>query len=269
MLLGCYAKYKSDLPANSSQLQLVWGDEFERDGMPDPSLWSYDVGNGCDLPCGCGWGNNELQYYTKANSKNARVKNNYLTIEAHREGVEKQKYTSARLISLKKHPIKYGRIEISAKLPSGVGTWPAIWMLPVSDTYGGWPASGEIDIMEHVGYVKDSIYGTVHTEAFNHMIGTQQSGEIYVPDAETTFHKYVIEWTENEINWYVNDMNYHVFRKERNDYKAWPFDQNFYLIMNLAVGGNWGGKKGVDENIFPQKMLVDYVRVYSKIPHKE
>jgi len=243
-------------------LKLVWQDEFEIDGLPDSSKWGYDVGDACDLPMGCGWGNNELQYYTNAEAQNARVENGQLIIEAHKEKRGRQSFTSARLVSKGKGDFKYGRVELRAQVPDGLGTWSALWMLPTGSPYGGWPRSGEIDIMEHVGFDKDTIFGTPHTKAFNGMIWTQKTGSIYAPKAENNFQVYAVEWDENKIDWYYNDVKYHTFRNSGAGIDEWPFDQPFHLIMNLAVGGNWGGQKGVAEDIWPKRMLVDYVRVY-------
>ncbi len=242
--------------------QLVWSDEFNYSGLPDPSKWSYDVGNGCNLPCGCGWGNNESQYYTEKDLDNARVTRGSLIIEAIQEKMEGAKYSSARLVSRGKGDWQYGRIEIRAKLPSGRGIWPAIWMLSTEDKYKGWPNSGEIDIMEHVGYHPDTIFGTVHTKAFNGMIGTQVGGNIYNPEVENDFHTYSIDWDENSIKWYVDDQHYFTFENNKKGFASWPFDQKFHLIMNVTVGGYWGGKHGIDKSVFPQRMEVDYVRVY-------
>ena len=244
--------------------KLVWADEFNSNGLPDSLNWSYDVGDACDLPAGCGWGNNELQYYTAKKLKNARIEAGHLIIEAHREQMKNSEYTSARLVSKNKGNFKYGKIEIKAKLPTGLGTWPAIWMLPTHNKYGNWPRSGEIDIMEHVGYEKDTIYGTPHTMSFNGMIGTQKIGSIYVADAEEAFHTYAIEWTPNSIQWFLDGYNYHTFNRIDNNPDKWPFDQEFHLILNIGVGGNWGGKHGVDSSIWPQKFLIDYIRVYEQ-----
>ncbi len=242
--------------------KLVWEENFDVDGLPNPAHWDYDVGNACELPCGCGWGNNELQYYTRENTKNARIENGQLIIEAIKEKYENNQYTSARLVTRQKKDIRYGKIEVRAKLPSGRGTWPAIWLLPTENKYGGWPNSGEIDLMEHVGYNPDSIFGTVHTKAFNHMLGTQDGGKIFVPTAEKEFHVYAIEWYPDRIIWSVDNKPYHTFYKKKDRFAEWPFDQKFHLILNLAVGGNWGGAKGVDETIWPQQFIVDYIKVY-------
>lgn len=240
--------------------QLVWADEFTYTGLPDSTKWSYDVGDGC--PDLCGWGNNELQYYTKRRSKNCRVEEGKLIIEAHQEPFETREYTSTRLVSRFKGDFLYGRMEVCAKLPSGVGTWPAVWMLPTDWEYGGWPASGEIDMMEHVGYDPLKIYGTVHTQAYNHTNGTQKGGEIEQPNVEWEFNVYAVEWTEEKIDFYVNDSLYFTFENDKTGFEAWPFDKRFHFILNIAVGGNWGGSKGLNPNIWPQRMEVDYVRVY-------
>ncbi len=245
---------------SSGDYELIWSDEFEYEGHPDSSKWSYDAGDGC--PDLCGWGNNELQYYTEDRLKNARVENGNLIIEAHKEDFKSSSYTSARLLTRDRDAWTYGRFEIKAKLPSGRGTWPAIWMLPENWEYGGWPESGEIDIMEHVGHEPERIYATVHTEAYNHVQGTQDTDTLQVPDAEQNFHVYTLEWTPQTIIWYVDGEQYSSFDNENATYKEWPFDRPFHLILNIAVGGNWGGAEGVDENIWPQQLVVDYVRVY-------
>lgn len=247
--------------AQKSFQKLVWSDEFDNtDKLPDSTKWGYDNGNGC--PQVCGWGNNELQYYTTSRTSNARVENGKLIIEAVKENYNGAKYTSARMVTKNKGDWKYGRMEIKAKLPAGRGIWPAIWMLPTKWEYGIWPHSGEIDIMENVGYLPDSLFGTVHTEDFNGMKGTQKVKSTLVKDLSTAFHVYGIEWTENEITFFIDDNKYHTFVNNKSGYKAWPFDKDFYLVLNIAVGGNWGGKFGIDESIFPQRMEVEYVRVY-------
>lgn len=259
LLICCTPAQRSDTQS-FDDYELIWSDEFEYEGLPDSSKWSYDVGDGC--PDICGWGNNELQYYTEDRLKNARVENGNLIIEAHQENYETRNYTSARLLTRNRDAWKYGRFEIRAKLPSGKGTWPAIWMLPENWEYGGWPESGEIDIMEHVGHEPERVYATVHTEAYNHVLGTQDTDTLRVADAEQNFHVYTLEWTPQNLNWYIDGEQYSSFDNENATYKEWPFDQPFHLILNIAVGGNWGGAQGVDENIWPQQMVVDYVRVY-------
>ena len=248
----CMKAQKDD---NSQKQKLVWSDEFNYTGLPDEKKWSYDIG-------GNGWGNNEKQYYTDKRLQNASVKNGVLSITAIKEKFEGLDYTSARLVSKNKGDWKYGRFEIKAKLPKGRGVWPAIWMLSTDWKYGGWPESGEIDIMENVGYMPDSVFGTVHTKAYNHVIGTQKGKSIYRNDLSDAFHVYVLEWNENEIKIFVDQEQYFSFKNEKKTFNEWPFDQPFHLLLNIAVGGNWGGKMGVDESIWPQTMEVDYVRVY-------
>lgn len=240
---------------NKSAPRLIWGDEFNYTGEPDTTKWNYDLG-------GHGWGNNELQYYTN-NSKNVRVENGNLVIEARKDSLENRAYTSTRIVSKKKGDWLYGKIEVRAKLPKGKGTWPAIWMLSTDWKYGAWPASGEIDIMEHVGYDPEVVHGTVHTEAYNHTKQTQKEGKITVSGAQEDFHIYAVEWREDKMDFLVDNKLYHtIVREPKDDYKGWPFDQKFHLLMNLAVGGNWGGAKGIDESIWPQRLEIDYVRVY-------
>ena len=240
---------------------LIWAEEFDYDGLPDSTKWTYDIGDGC--PKLCGWGNNELQYYTDKELGNARVADGILTIEAHKAERENSTYTSARLVTKGKADFKYGRIDVRAKTTGGLGAWSAAWMLPSDNIYGNWPKSGEIDIMEHVGFERDSIFGTPHTEAYNGMIFTQKTGGIEILDSEEAFHVYSVDWKEDRIDWYVDDILYHTFQKEQDHYAYWPFDQDFHIILNLAIGGNWGGKHGVDHSIWPRTMEVDYIRVYT------
>lgn len=232
--------------------ELVWADEFDYDGLPDSTKWSYEVG-------GSGWGNNELQYYTSKELKNASVASGKLTIAALLESFGGKSYTSARLVSKLKGDWLYGRIEISAKLPSGRGTWPAIWMMPTDSYYGGWPNSGEIDIMEHVGYDPYVVHANTHTNMYNGANGKGASLNVY--DAFDAFHVYSVDWSPTKMDFYVDDTKYFTLN-ETSDYKTWPFNKRFFLIMNIAVGGNWGGAQGVDNTIFPAKMDIDYVRVY-------
>ena len=251
---------QKDAASQNSFTRLVWSDEFNYKGLPDSLKWSYDKGKGC--PENCGWGNNELQFYTWNRSENARVLDGNLVIEARKENFEGAEYTSARLVSKNKGDWKYGRFEIRAKLPSGRGMWPAIWMLPTKWVYGGWPKSGEIDIMENVGYWPDSLFGAIHTDSYNGMIGTQKVKSLVRKNLPDSFHTYIIEWTADEISFFVDNEKYHVFKNEHTGSRAWPFDQEFHLLFNIAIGGNWGGKFGVDDKIIPQKLIIDYVRVF-------
>ena len=236
--------------------KLVWSDECDKPGLPDSTKWSYDMG-------GHGWGNNEKQYYTKGDTANANVKNGVLNIVARKIAGEDQ-YTSARLVTRHKGDWLYGRIEIRARLPRGRGLWPAIWMLPTEGEYGNWPASGEIDIMEHVGYNPDSVFTSVHTKAFNHIINTQKTTGFTVPNLYDEFHQYAIEWNRDKIDFLVDDHLQFSFSNSGKGFEEWPFDKPFHLILNIAVGGSWGGKKGIDENIFPGTMQIDYVRVWQR-----
>lgn len=237
--------------------RLVWSDEFDYTGLPDDTRWDYDVG-------GHGWGNQESQYYTRNRTQNARVENDRLIIEAHRENYSGAQYTSARLVSRNKGDWLYGRIEVRAKLPTGRGTWPAIWMLPTDWIYGngGWPDNGEIDIMEHVGYDAGQIHATVHVNKYNHQRGNQRGGSITVADAQTAFHVYAIEWTAQQIDFFIDGTQYFQYRNEGVGWTSWPFDHPFHLILNIAIGGSWGGAQGIDNSIFPQRFEIDYVRVY-------
>ena len=249
-------------PDGSQELawEPVWSDEFDRPGLPDPAKWSYDVG-------GHGWGNRELQFYTEGRRENARVEDGRLIIEARREDWQGKPYTSARLNS--KASWTYGRIDVRAKLPRGRGTWPAIWMLPVRGKYGkgGWPDNGEIDIMEHVGFDPGVVHGTIHSRAYNHVDRTQRGKNTTVADAQDAFHVYSASWTPQSIVVSVDHVSYFSFDNERlsnpqADWRHWPFDKDFRILLNVAVGGNWGGQKGVDESIWPQRLEVDYVRVF-------
>lgn len=239
----------------TSQTKLFWAEEFNYSGLPDSTKWNYEVG-------GQGWGNNELQYYTARDTQNVKVENGVLKIIALKQNRENRGYTSVRLQTKGKAEFSGGRIEIRAKLPPGRGTWPAIWMLGANIKKAGWPACGEIDIMEHVGYGKDSVFGTIHSEAYNHLKGTQKGRGIFIADPYEQFHVYSIEWTAEKIDFLLDGVVYNHVVNEHLSVKEWPFNQPFYLILNLAIGGNWGGKYGVDDSVFPAVMEVDWIRVY-------
>lgn len=240
-----------------------WSDEFDYTGKPDPNKWGYDIGTGTD-----GWGNQELQYYTQ-DIKNAHVENGVLKISALKEDVQGKSYSSSRLISKGKGDFRYGRFEFRAKLPEGRGTWPALWMLPTDWAYGGWPKSGEIDVMEHVGYDKNNVHVTVHTEAHNGMRGTQKGKAKIIDGATTDFHLYRVDWTPYAIKGYIDNEKVFEYINEGTGFESWPFDKRFHLLMNVAVGGSWGGQKGVDDTVFPAVMEVDYVRVYRMIDQRK
>ena len=239
--------------------KLVWSDEFATPGLPDSTKWAYDVG-------GTGWGNQELQYYTKTRRENARVEGGNLVIEARKETlVAANAYTSARLVSRGKGGSQtYGRFEIRAKIPAGRGTWPAIWMLPDQNLYGNhkWPDNGEIDIMEHVGYDPGVVHASTHCKSYYFRTNNQKTGVTLVPDAATAFHVYAVEWTPETITAEIDGQLYFAARNEGTGWQAWPWDKPFHVLLNIAVGGEWGGQKGIDEAAFPQQMLVDYVRIY-------
>jgi beta-glucanase (GH16 family) len=249
--LAAVQSYRKISPAPE---KLVWSDEFDYSGLPDAQKWNYDVG-------GHGWGNNELQYYTKARKENARVENGQLIIEARREKWDGRDYTSARLVTKGRADWKYGRVEVRARIPSGLGTWPAIWMLGAT-TPLKWPDDGEIDIMEHVGFDQGRVHGTIHCKKYNHMIGTQKAAQVMVPDCSDAFHVYGVRWNADSLHISLDGKEYFHFTNDRSGYESWPFDNPMYLILNIAVGGNWGGQKGVDSTIWPRRMEVDYVRVY-------
>ncbi|MBO6575939.1 MAG: glycoside hydrolase family 16 protein [Rhodothermales bacterium] len=260
---GCDSGDESvvDDPADDG---LVWSDEFNYEGAPDPSKWDYDTGAG-------GWGNNEAQFYTN-NLDNARVDGEHLIIEAHKEDLGGSSYTSARLVSRGKAAFLYGRVEARARIPAGVGTWPAIWMLPEDWEYGGWPDSGEIDIMEHVGKDEGRVHASLHMGELNHLRGNPVSGSISVPDATTAFHVYAVEWEPDEIRFYIDGTQVPLqtsavpgvgrYQNPERGSGYWPFDKRFHLLMNIAIGGNWGGPD-IDDTMFPVRMEVDYVRVYA------
>ncbi len=243
----------SGQPVDTS-MKKIWSDEFDYSGLPDSSKWRYDTGGG-------GWGNNELQYYTASRKENARVENGHLIIEARKEAWQGLDYTSARLVTKGTGDWKYGRIEVRARLPKGLGTWPAIWMLG-SSTPLKWPDDGEIDIMEHVGYQHGVVHASVHTKKYHHSIGTQKTDTVLVRDLSEQFHVYSVEWNAKTVNVAVDGKTFFSFANEGSGREAWPFDEKMHLLLNVAVGGNWGGAKGVDPSIYPVRMEIDYVRVF-------
>ncbi|OGG01472.1 MAG: hypothetical protein A3F83_00965 [Candidatus Glassbacteria bacterium RIFCSPLOWO2_12_FULL_58_11] len=265
ILLACGA-------ARAGEWKLVWSEEFDKPGLPDSLCWNYEEGF---------VRNNELQYYTRARKENAFIENGTLVIQAIKEkfknpsfgqpekrrgemSPEYAEFTSASLTTMQRESWTYGRIEVRAKLPAGRGMWPAIWMLGDNIGQAGWPACGEIDIMENVGFNPDTIFGTVHTEKFNHVKKTQKGSHIGILHPDKDFHVYAIEWDSHKIDFFADGSRYFTFENEGTGEAAWPFDKPQYLILNIAVGGAWGGAEGVDESIFPQRMYVEYVRVYQQ-----
>lgn len=244
---------------DSNEYLLVWNDEFEYTGLPDSTKWKFDTEGNRD-----GWGNNEAQYYTETNEKNAIVKNGILKIVARKENYGGKEYTSARLVS--KADWKYGKIVINAKLPEGIGTWSAIWMMPGGWTFndGNWPDIGEIDIMEHVGHDLGVIHTSAHSKDYQWKKHTQKTATIFIPDADKEFHSYILEWDQNVLKAFVDDSLYFAYENEGLGETKWPYDKSFYLILNIAIGGAWGSMKGIDDEAFPQTMEMDYVRIYQK-----
>ena len=244
---------------HSQAYKLVWNDEFNTATI-DLSKWNFETGNGSG-----GWGNNELEYYTNR-VENAHIDTGTLVITAKKESYSGFQYTSTRMHTKDKGHWKYGKIEMRAKIPKGIGTWPAFWMLPQSQSYGTnyWPDNGEIDIMEHVGYVPNSIYGTVHVNKYYG--GSAVSKQIIYSGVENDFHTYGIYWSADSIKWYVDNNLYNTYTKGTKTWQEWPFDKEFFILLNFAIGGNWGGqgKQIVDTTIFPQNYIIDYIRVYQR-----
>lgn len=236
----------------NDNLQLVWSDEFDVDGAPNTNNWTYDIGTGSN-----GWGNNESQYYTDR-SQNVSVSNGTLKITALKENYQGSAYTSTRLKTQGKYQFTYGRVEVKAKVPAGGGTWPAIWMLGSNITSVGWPACGEVDIMEHVGNDQGTIHGSIHTPSSSG--NTVNTGTKYVADATSNFHVYAVNWDADKIEFLIDDVVYYTYSPATKDANTWPFDANQFIILNVAMGGNFGGT--IDPNFSSATMEVDYVRVY-------
>jgi len=260
------------LPLPAAEWKLVWSDEFDKPGPPDASKWDYETGF---------IRNGEAQYYTRARKENARVENGTLIIEARKEhfknpafesadaararrSPEFAEYTSASLTTRGKASWTYGRIEVKAKLPSGRGTWPAIWTLGTNERQAGWPACGEVDLMEFVGFDPGIVHANIHTRKYNHVQKTGKGSQIKITDASEAFHVYALEWDADHMDFFVDDHKYFTYRNEKTGQDAWPYDKPQFLILNLAIGGGWGGAKGIDDAIFPQRYSIDYVRIYQK-----
>ncbi len=237
-------------PMSYEGMELVWADEFDGDSV-DESNWTFEIGNGIG-----GWGNNELQYYT---DRNASIQDGHLVITAEQEAINGFNYSSTRMITKGKQEFQYGRIDIRATMPFGNGLWPALWMLGANFEEAGWPACGEIDIMELIGRELGTIHGTVHYGAdFSVHRYTGNSVEISGGNTWDEFHVYSILWGADKIEWYLDDQKY--FEYERGT-EVYPFNAPFFFIFNVAVGGNWPGSPD-GTSIFPQRMVVDYVRVF-------
>jgi beta-glucanase (GH16 family) len=233
---------------------LVWADEFDGATL-DLSKWSYQIGGS--------WGNNELQYYG-TNANNSYLDNGYLHIVGRQETVGSNNYTSARIRSRYKGDFKYGKIEARMKLPAGQGLWPAFWLMPSDDIYGVWPQSGEVDIMEFLGHQTNKIYGTLH--ASNNGVHVSSQANYVLPTGNYTdeYHVFSVVWKPDTIRFYVDNIHYGT-KTAANLSGSFPFDQRFYILLNLAIGGNWPGAPDIT-TVFPADMSVDYVRVYQELP---
>lgn len=239
-----------------SSYRLVWRDEFDRDGRPDPSKWGYEQGF---------VRNKEVQFYTDDRRENARVERGRLIIEARKDDFQGHPVSSASLTTQGHASWTYGKIEVRAKIPTGNGTWPAIWMLGDDHTSVGWPKCGEIDIMENVGFDPNKAVFTVHSTKKDGTGHGSWGQSIDVPDYPAAFHVYAIEWTPEKIDWKMDGKLVHSFTKNDPHDVAWVFDKPQYLLLNLAIGGAWGGQHGVDDSIYPARYEIDYVRVYQKV----
>jgi len=247
-------------PGGSGEFtKLVWADEFDGKGLPDKEKWSYEKGY---------VRNREMQYYTVERVENAELRDGTLVITARNDKAnidgEERAITSASLHSRGKGDWLYGRIEARAKVPSCLGTWPAIWMMPSKPKYGGWPKSGEIDILEHVGYDQDKVHFNLHTEKYNHSKGTGRGTSIVYKNPQDDFHIFAVEWFEDHIDWYFDDQKVFTIKNDEPGWEAWPLDHEFHVKVNFAFGGAWGAAKGVNVDALPQEFIIDYVRVFQK-----
>jgi len=247
------------------QRELVWAEEFDYEGLPSDEHWVYDEGNGC--PNLCGWGNRELQHYTVKNPDNARVADGKLIIEAHKH--EDGRWTSARLKTQGKRHFTYGIIQFRAKLPIGSGTWPALWLLGANVSEMGWPACGEIDVLEHVGRNPGVVQSAIHTPSSH--ADTKNKGATVATNFDDEWHIYELRWTKKKLAFYLDGKKYYTYKPKERNAETWPFDDEFFIIMNIAIGGSLGSdpqyetdglKNGVDPELTSARMEVDYVRVY-------
>lgn len=236
--------------AQGSQRKLVWEENFDSKKLNE-SDWNFELGDGC--PDLCGWGNNERQIYTK---NNHQIESGNFIIEARKEG---NQYTSTKITTKGKKEFMYGRIEARAKLPVGHGLWPAFWMLGANIDEVKWPKCGEIDVIEYVGREPKMIFTSLHThDSHGNTINTKKTK---FPTIEEGFHLYAVEWDKDKIDFFVDGILVYTFSPENKNEDTWPFDKPFYIIVNLAIGGNFGGPE-VDDSILPQKFILDYIRIY-------
>jgi len=239
----------------SGDWQMLWQDEFADGSAPSPAKWSYEEGL---------VRNRELQFYTVDRRDNARMEGGELVITARREDWKGARYTSASLSTRGRFSFTYGKVEIRARIPTGRGTWPALWFLGDNIDRVGWPKCGEIDLMENVGFDPERIHCTIHTGAFNHRLHTQRGHAISVDHPWADFHRYGLLWSHERIEFFFDGEKVSEFANDGQGPEHWPFDSPQYLIINLALGGAWGGEKGVDDGIFPVEYRVDYVRVWQQ-----
>ena len=252
----------NDLTKNPSKSNLVWEDNFDDIDL-NPNFWNIYSGNGC--PELCGFGNNELQYYVN-DSKTIQIKHGKLILTSYFDTISNS-FKSAKITTNGKIDFHKGHLEVKAKLPLVVGSWPAIWLLPSLDRKLNWPLDGEIDIMENVGYDSCKIFGTIHTAAYNHTIGTQKSDSVTISTAHNEFHTYSLNWTDSLLEWYVDTILFNrIKRKSFDRVEKWPFNKDFHLIINLAVGGDWGGKLGIDTSNYPKEFIIDKVSLSKEKP---
>jgi beta-glucanase (GH16 family) len=247
-----------DIPNIPEEWTLLWSDEFDYSGSPDPDKWAYEKGM---------IRNDEAQYYTEQ-IENAEVTEGCLVITARKENYGEAAYTSASVNTKGRFSFQGGRVEVRARLPEGRGVWPAVWTLGVNidDPDVSWLACGEIDIMEFVGYEGDTVYSSVHTRDYGQSTGKGRSGLIKTERPFDDFHVYALEWYDNRMDFYFDDTNYFTCHRKGEGFGEWPFDFPQYLLINLAIGGSWGGLEGIDDAIFPVKYWIDYVRIFGSTP---
>lgn len=243
------------VPFQKDKWKLEWSDEFKTGTLPTPTNWIYDEGAGQ---------NNEVQYYTRNRRENVFIENGMLHLVARQETMNGKEYTSARLTTKGKRSFLYGRVEARARVPEGRGTWPAIWLLGESIREVGWPKCGEIDILEYVGMDPGRVHANVHVDAYNHMKNNGKGNGINISRPEAEFHTYAVEWYKDRLEFFVDETRYLIYRKESDSELVWPFNKPHFLILNLAIGGDWAGQKGIDNSRFPHTFEVDYVRYYKQ-----
>ena len=236
--------------AQKDNRKLIWEENFNGKAL-DTTVWNFELGNGC--PNICGWGNNESQIYTKNNHK---VENGMLTITASYDGTQ---YTSTRITTKDKKEFQYGKMEVRAKLPQGKGLWPAFWMLGSNISQVGWPKSGEIDILEYIGKEPGQVFTSLHTQdSHGNTINTKKTK---IEGIEEGVHLYAIDWNKDQIAFYVDNHLVYTFKPEVKNENTWPYNQPFYFLINMAIGGNFGGPD-IDNSVFPQEFSIDYIKVY-------